>query len=465
MSTPQKSQRELADCINRSAPLDDIRILVACGAKVNEPVTQGLRPLHYAAYQRYTEAMKLLLVRGADPNVMDDAGYTPLHLCAERGYLDLMKLLLKHGARVCFTKVLNDDRPYGNPPRASPADEPLRLAIKNGHYLSAYFLLQNGADPNARYFLGSEINLISPLNLRFLELLLSHGSNPDAMDRTGLTPLMKACRHPEGLDAAYLLLSYGADVNAMSPPQNDSRTVLHYAVLSGNVNIVKMILAHGSAVRYPSDYHKSTPLDFAVLTGNIEILKLLIESGADVNSGSEIIGSSLHIAVAEKIDNKFEIIRLLLENGANPNSVSVFNEGPLLRPPLAEYFNASEQPSIELVRMLLRYGARVILKHQFHHPLGILKTIHRLHLGLTPEVLTLILEAAEEFSIGSIRRSLMLTDDHKELLLQRALTPPTMKHLARLAVRHQLSSGKNLPKVVFKLPVPETLKTYLLFDP
>lgn len=33
-------------------------------------------------------------------------------------------------------------------------------------------LLKYGADANAKYFLGSEINLISPLNITFMELLL-----------------------------------------------------------------------------------------------------------------------------------------------------------------------------------------------------------------------------------------------------------------------------------------------------
>jgi hypothetical protein len=48
-------QRELADSIIRMEPLDELRILIACGAKANEPVTQGLRPLHYAVWQRYIE--------------------------------------------------------------------------------------------------------------------------------------------------------------------------------------------------------------------------------------------------------------------------------------------------------------------------------------------------------------------------------------------------------------------------
>ena len=38
----QTLQRELADSIIRCAPLDEIRILLACGARVNEPVTQGI---------------------------------------------------------------------------------------------------------------------------------------------------------------------------------------------------------------------------------------------------------------------------------------------------------------------------------------------------------------------------------------------------------------------------------------
>ena len=104
----------------------------------------------------------------------------------------------------------------GNPPRATVADEPLRLAIKNGHLECAEILLKNGADPNARYFLGSEINLISPLNVMCLEMLLKYGAIPDSRDRSGLTPLMKACRHPQGYAAAKILIYHGADVNAIT---------------------------------------------------------------------------------------------------------------------------------------------------------------------------------------------------------------------------------------------------------
>lgn len=53
---------------------------------------QGLRPIHYAVWQRYAEAVRLLLVRGCDVNSTDDCGYSPLHLAAEHGYTEMMKV-------------------------------------------------------------------------------------------------------------------------------------------------------------------------------------------------------------------------------------------------------------------------------------------------------------------------------------------------------------------------------------
>ncbi|XP_076312717.1 ankyrin repeat and SOCS box protein 15-like [Tachypleus tridentatus] len=460
----QTLQRELADSIIRCAPLDEIRILLACGAKVNEPVTQGLRPIHYAAYQHYTEAVNLLLVRGSDVDAMDEVGYTALHLCSERGYYDLVTLLIKHQARVSYTHLGPNDEALGNPPRATLADEPLRLAIKNGHFECAEYLLANGADPNARYFLGSEINLISPLNTPFLELLLKYGANPDSRDRAGLTPLMKAVRHPQGLDAVKCLIEYGADVNAMTSERHDNRTVLHYAVLSGNLHIVYLLLANGANVRLPHSYRNPTPLDFAILRGNVELVQLMINAGADINTGSPIIGTPLHIALSEKIDNKEEIVQILLDCGANPNAITLGEHGPLVKPPIGEYIQAYEQPNIDLIRLLLRYGAKILLKTQLQHPLGILKSIHRIHLGLSQHIMELILDAAEGYSISAIKRSVLMSDSHKSLLLENALMPLLLKHISRLVIRGIFGIGPHLPKKINMLPLPKTLKMYLLYE-
>lgn len=91
-------------------------------------------------------------------------GYSPLHLCAEHGNYGLIEYLINHNARVSFVDPEDKD-PF---PRNFKSDEPLRLAVKNGHYDCAVLLLEHGADPNAKYFLGSEVNLLPPGETEFL---------------------------------------------------------------------------------------------------------------------------------------------------------------------------------------------------------------------------------------------------------------------------------------------------------
>lgn len=82
-------------------------------------------------------------------------------------------------------------------------------------------------------------------------------------------------------------------------------------------------------------------------------------AGANVNSSSPIIGSPLHVAVADNVPNRVELMSLLLSAGANPNLVIDSDEGPPLRPVLAEYVGSNDQPSPVIVKLLLRFGAKV----------------------------------------------------------------------------------------------------------
>lgn len=70
-------------------------------------------------------------------------------------------------------------------------------------------------------------------------------------------------------------------MNAMTDSRHDYRTVLHYAVLSGNLAIVNLLIKQGARVNYPPEYQKPTPLDLAILKGDIDLVKLLLEAGKE----------------------------------------------------------------------------------------------------------------------------------------------------------------------------------------
>lgn len=274
--------------------------------------------------------------------------------------------------------------------------------------------LKSGADPNARYFMGSEINLISILKVSSLKMLLEYGAHPDSRDRTGLTPLMKAARHPQGYAAVKLLIDHGADVNDIAGERHDYRTVLHHSIFSGNVGLIRLLLTSGA--RYPKlEFDKPSPLDIAIISGRSDIASLLIEFDADVNGGSHTtIGQPLHTALTQWLDNKREIVKLLLDNGANPNSCQTSNRNT--GPPLHDYLHSAGRSSvlpssarrhctdaynqpyldIELVRLLLMYGARIILKTPTQHPFGLVRALERVQDEISLDILQLLIDAAEE---------------------------------------------------------------------
>lgn len=55
--------------------------------------------------------------------------------------------------------------------------------------------------------------------------------------------------------------------------------VLHYAVLSGNLETVSLILKQGARVNFDKEFQKPTPLDLAILKGDVAMAKLLISAG------------------------------------------------------------------------------------------------------------------------------------------------------------------------------------------
>lgn len=62
-----------------------------------------------------------------------------------------------------------------------------------------------------------------------------------------------------------------------------SATPLHDAALTGNVDLVEVLIAHGADVD-ARDVQGHTPLHLAIQEGHTKVAKVLIVNGADVNA-------------------------------------------------------------------------------------------------------------------------------------------------------------------------------------
>ncbi len=135
------------------------------------------------------------------------------------------------------------------------------------------------------------------------------------------------------VDAARLLIEFGAQVNAMDS-EKQRLMPLHGRVEHGDVEMVELLLHHGADVHAASSM--GTPLHCAV--GGFqhappacwrEVAERLVALGADVNAGSPWTGdpnwTPLHHAAWR---NHGAAVAWLLEHGADPTRVNKYGSTP-----------------------------------------------------------------------------------------------------------------------------------------
>ncbi|CAB0043469.1 unnamed protein product [Trichogramma brassicae] len=184
----------------------------------------GDSPLHLALKSDRKEMFEMLLKKGADPTLSNAEGSTPLHLIS---FLDVDV----DYAKIIF-EINNDIRARLVSARDKVGWTPLYVAMKNRCIDLMEWLLTKGADPNAVNDNGeTPLHIISRYaktddlarmffwscdeKKKTLQL--------DAKDKRGWTPLHLAMRSGY-LDLIELLLTKGADPNAVNV---DGKTPLH----------------------------------------------------------------------------------------------------------------------------------------------------------------------------------------------------------------------------------------------
>ncbi len=297
--------------VARTGNVDAAKVLVQHGANVNAVESWGGQDaLMWAAAQREPKMVAFLLAHGAKPNVhgkardwqrrvtaeprkkdMYQGGFAALHYAAREGCLACIAPLLEAGA----------DIDIGDPDRVTP----LNIAIMNGHFDVAKALVEAGANVDKWDFYGrtplyNAVDMHTPPHSA--DSILLNGDKTTALDlirlllERGADPNIQLKHRPRYRQAVF---ERGADIMLST-----GATPLLRAARAGDIEVVKLLLAHGALADLPNQFGV-TPLMAAAGVGfgkratrgvdateaeRIATLELLLDAGADINRRTLSVG-------------------------------------------------------------------------------------------------------------------------------------------------------------------------------
>lgn len=261
-------------------------LLAADPGLANARNEMGWAPLHMAALHNRKRSVDQLLAKGADANAADRSGRTPLRYAA-RGHNEIVRMLLAHGAD----------------PNAADYEgrSPLHVAIEDGHKKTAELLLTKAG--KLGIFAAAALSRIDRLGA----ILREDPVFADARDGHGRSPLHWAAKHGSP-NVVELLLAEGSDVNARDKWGD---TPLHVARTK---EIAEALLTKGADLMARGMVDR-TPLHSAASIGNLAVVKVLIARGADVNAVNSMGWTPLSCAGSFGRDHK-DVIELLRKHEA-----------------------------------------------------------------------------------------------------------------------------------------------------
>ena len=317
--------------------IQNVQLLIECGADINAVNKCGQTPLHTAAggYQDCPELCEILLKHGAKMDAKDKDGNQPLHLACKQGHSGAEKLLVAYGADVTVTNVdghtpvhLVRQHLVGTNEEGG-AHLQLHVAAKMGHVETVQQLLDSGADVNTVIKHGRTLlHTIADGWLdcpELCDMLLKHGGRIDLVDEDGNQPLHLACRQAH-TEIGKWLLCHGVDANGMN---KHYQTPLHIAA-GGRENcpdLCRDLLEYGAAINV-MDENGDQPLHLACKQGHLNTGKELMSCGADIRSVNQQGQTPLHAAAGGWKDSH-ELCKDLLELGANVNVIDENSDQPL----------------------------------------------------------------------------------------------------------------------------------------
>lgn len=231
----------------------------------------------------------------------------------------------------------------------------LHRAIDEGDYDAMQFLLEKGADVNAR---GQELEMVLyraidvKASLEVIRLLIENGADIDAQGGGYGTALNFASRRGY-FDIVQLLIENGADVNAQGGFSSYGRpfSAVQLASEGGHLEVLKLLIKAGADVNAGGGKAGNALAAVAAVLflprpGYLQVVQLLVEQGANVNARGGVYGTALQAA---SIAGQLEIVHFLLDKGADVN-----DQGGMYGSALKA---ALETNRADVVQLLLKYGA------------------------------------------------------------------------------------------------------------
>ncbi|HTJ97549.1 MAG TPA: ankyrin repeat domain-containing protein [Rhodocyclaceae bacterium] len=296
----------LADAIAGGEP-QIVQILLEAGSDPNHALPSGLPPAGLASLQGSVDSLRALLNHGADANWRDVHGITLLMLAAEMGNADVIQVLLEKKAPIhaldawgknALAHAKFDEnlerrertamllRKAGAKDRNAlrPEDAELFKAAQSGDVQKVAQLVAKGADVNTWGSISSDVYSIQTNALsiavkhpKVCRLLIEKGFNLKMRTPFDFTPLHDAAVYgvPETIE---ILAAKGVDPNAMSK----SGMSPLFMALNGNTKLpnVEALLKAGARPDGPTIRRGEGMIQFARAQGKQKIADILAEAEA-----------------------------------------------------------------------------------------------------------------------------------------------------------------------------------------
>ncbi len=245
------------------------------------PIPGGLSPLLFAARDGRLETARILVSAGADVNQADANGITPLVMAISNNHVDVARFLMDHGADI------NASDWYGRTPLWA-AVETRNMDVDNATF-------ENSVDR-------------APL-FNLIEALLARGANPNVRTKE-VPPIRRAMLRVTG---------------SLSWVDFTGQTPFLTSALSGDLQVMRLLLAHGADPQIPTIGGTTALMAAAGVNwvvaqtydegtkALLEAVKLCWELGMDVNAVNSMGLTALHGAANRGSD---DIIQFLVDKGA-----------------------------------------------------------------------------------------------------------------------------------------------------